>query len=612
MNRAQGKLSIIVTLGLGLSGCVANASDGSAVQFLNSGGSSAVSGGQPNNLGGNPGTTEASSVAVTSNGEAGTEQVGGAGGISNSGTVTSDVSTGGVPTAIGGSGPGGTTTSPRVSVLQHHNHASRDGVYVDPTLTQAAVAGMHVDTTFAGASFLESQPFVYAQPLYLASSDGGPDLVIQVTEQNYVYAFDAGDGSVVYNTVVAGALQRTDLSSLDSPVGHLNGQCGNIKPYLGITGTPIIDPDTRTLYLDAMTNLGTGATAARHLVYALNADTGTVLTDLGWPVDLDAKVSFGNLHFNSFVQNQRGALALLDGKLFVPFGGHWGDCGDYHGWIVGIDTLDPSNVVGWATRAIAGGVWAPGGIASDGKSIYFVTGNTEETPNIFSAPDTWQDGETIFKLSSNLSFTDRDDDYFVPSNWIDLDTNDQDLGGTGPVVFDLPGSTPSAFVIAFGKDGGAYMVNRDALGGISNPVAGGQVSAGEIINAAAVYPTANGMMIVIRGAGASCPAGQSGGLTGLNINAGSPPTITTAWCGGPVTQGSPAVSMTDETGTDAIVWIVGSNNNLYALDAVTGATIFAGGSTPDAMSTVSKFTTPIIANGRVFVGANARVYAFTP
>lgn len=515
--------------------------------------------------------------------------------------------------ATGGASAGQSASSVRrVSVLQHHNHASRDGVYVDAALTKAAVGGMHLDTTFAGAAFTESQPMVYAQPLYLASNSDGPDLVIQVTEQNHVYAFNAADGSIVYNTVVAGALPRTALSSLDSPEPGLDGLCGNITPYLGITGTPIIDPDARILYLDAMTNLGTGASVARHMVYALNADTGDVLTSQGWPVDLDANVRFGDLQFNSFVQNQRGALALRDGKVFVPFGGHWGDCGDYHGWVVGIDTRDPSQVTGWATRAVGGGVWGPSGIASDGAFLYFVTGNTEETANVFSAPDTWQDGETIFKMSSNLVFTGNDDDYFVPSNWVNLDVNDQDLGGSGSVVFDLPGSVPGDFLIAFGKDGNAYIVRRGALGGISDPVAIGQVAAGEIISAAAVYSTSSGVMAVFRGVGAQCPAGQFGGLTAIKIEQDTPPRISTAWCGGPATVASPAVSMTDESGTDAIVWIVSSSNRLHALDATTGSPIYSGGGASDAMSLVTKFTTPIIANGRVFVGANARVYAFTP
>jgi outer membrane protein assembly factor BamB len=85
-----------------------------------------------------------------------------------------------------------------------------------------------------------------------------------------------------------------------------------------------------------------------------------------------------------------------------------------------------------------------------------------------------------------------------------------------------------------------------------------------------------------------------------------------AWCGGPSTQDSPAVSATDAQGNDALVWIVSSDNKLFALDGETGKAVFSGGAASDTMSTVQKFVTPIVANGRVFVAANNQVYAFTP
>jgi outer membrane protein assembly factor BamB len=118
--------------------------------------------------------------------------------------------------------------------------------------------------------------------------------------------------------------------------------------------------------------------------------------------------------------------------------------------------------------------------------------------------------------------------------------------------------------------------------------------------------------VVFKGTGKSCPSGQSGGLAAFKIAAASPPTASMAWCGGPATQGSPAVSATDAAGTDAVVWIVGNDNKLYGLDGDTGKSIFAGGTTTDTMSSVRNFETPIVANGRLFVAANNQVYAFTP
>jgi outer membrane protein assembly factor BamB len=492
---------------------------------------------------------------------------------------------------------GGTTG--HVSVLEHHSHPSRDGFYVDPALSHSAVAALHVDPAFAAATIAGP---TYTQPLYLAGAAGHPDLVIVATEQNHVYAFDASvGGKPVWDQTLGMPLPKSRLATL-------RPGCGNIDP-LGVTGTPIIDPATRTVYLDAMLIASANATA-QHQVFALDADTGQVRS--GWPVDLNSKVTFGSTTFNSLAQNQRGALALLGGKVFVPFGGHIGDCSDYHGWIVGISTQDPTQVSAWASRAIAGGVWAPGGISTDGESLYFATGNTENQANTFSAPPDWQDGETIFRLPPSLAFSGKSADYFTPSNWAALDAADSDIGGSGPIIFDLPGATPSGLVIGLGKDGNAYLVDRSNLGGISSPLVLASVATGTIINAAAAYTTPNGSYVVFKGTGKNCPAGQSGGLAAFKIAPASPPTVAMAWCGGPSTQDSPAASATDSQGTDALVWIVGTDNKLYALDGDTGKAVFSGGAAADAMSSVQKFVTPIIANGRVFVAANNQVYAFTP
>lgn len=495
------------------------------------------------------------------------------------------------------SGTGG--AAGRVSVLEHHNHPSRDGVFVDPALSRGAVAGLHVDPAFAGATIAGP---TYAQPLYLAGGAGGRDLVIVATEQNHVYAFDAATGGkAVWDTTLGTPLPKSRLAAL-------RPGCGNIDP-LGVTGTPVIDATTRTLYLDAMLIASANATA-QHQVFALDADTGKIRS--GWPVDLNSKVSSGGTPFNSLVQNQRGALALLDGKVFVPFGGHIGDCADYHGWIVGISTQDPTQVVAWSTRALAGGVWAPGGISTDGKAIYFATGNTENQANTFTAPSEWQDGETVFRLPPSLVFSGQKADYFTPSNWAALDQADSDIGGSGPVLISVPGATPSELVVGLGKDGNAYLLDRNNLGGISDPVARVRVATGAIINAAAAYTTPTGSYVVFKGTGQSCPAGQSGGLAAFRISAASPPGVSLAWCGGPSTQDSPAVSATDAQGSDALVWIVGSDNKLYGLDGATGKAVFSGGAPTDTMSAVQKFVAPIVANGRVFVAANNQVYAFTP
>jgi hypothetical protein len=202
-------------------------------------------------------------------------------------------------------------------------------------------------------------------------------------------------------------------------------------------------------------------------------------------------------------------------------------------------------------------------------------------------------------------------DYFVPSNWVQQDDGDADMGGTSPILVNVPGATPSALVVALGKDSNAYLLNKANLGGMdATPLAKTKVSNGVIISAAAAYTTSKGTYVVFRGSGSNCPAGTSGGLVALKISAANPPTISTAWCGGPSGSGSPAVSQTDSSGANTIVWSVGNDNKLHGVDGDTGTSVFAGGST--AMSSVQSIQTPIVANGRIFVSSNSQVYAWKP
>jgi hypothetical protein len=84
----------------------------------------------------------------------------------------------------------------------------------------------------------------------------------------------------------------------------------------------------------------------------------------GWPINVGKALSANGLTFNAAFQNERGALVISHGAVYVPYGGHYGDCGDYHGWVVGVKLTGPSSVSAWQTTAKAGGIWAPGGISS--------------------------------------------------------------------------------------------------------------------------------------------------------------------------------------------------------------------------------------------------------
>jgi hypothetical protein len=290
----------------------------------------------------------------------------------------------------------------------------------------------------------------------------------------------------------------------------------------------------------------------------------------------------------------------------VPYGGLSGDCGNYHGWVVGVPLADPSGIAAWSTSALKGGSWAPGGIASDGTAIYAATGNTDNAT-------TWSGGEAILRLQPGPVFSGAPADYFAPTDWQALDASDLDIGGSGPVLFDVPGASPSRLIVALGKNGNAYLLDRDNLGGVNDGVTHQPVSSNEIINAAVAYTTPTATYVAFKGAGIGCPGGTSGDLAAIAIGAMAPPTIATAWCAVQNGTGSPMVTTLDGH-TGAIVWGVGAEGDerLHGFDGDTGAVIFSGGGAGDNMPAgVSRYSTPMAAKGRIFVAGTGTVYAFT-
>ena len=337
------------------------------------------------------------------------------------------------------------STDAQVNVTQYYNHGSRDGLYVDSAFTLPAATNLVRDLNFDGTI----DGAVYAQPLYIDNGPGGRATIIAATESNNVYALDATNGSILW--------QR----NVGTPVSLTNLPCGNIDP-MGITGTPVIDLASRSLFLDAMTTPD-GGTTKKHLIVSLNLDTGAI--NPGWPVDLNASASYDGTPFTSSVQGQRGALSIVGNILYVPYGGHFGDCGMYHGWVIGVPLNNPANVTAWATDWFGGGIWAPGGIATDENNPFVVTGNT-----FTNQGDPWGGGEAVIRFQSGPIFSGLASDYWAPTNWQLLDQGDTDLGGSGPLLVDVPGATPSSLIVALGKDGNAYLLNRSNLGGIAAPV----------------------------------------------------------------------------------------------------------------------------------------------
>jgi len=459
-----------------------------------------------------------------------------------------------------------------INVTEHHNSLSRSGLYIDPAFTEAAAANLKRDTSFGGAIV----GGVYAQPLYLDSGPGGNPAIIVVTESNNIYALDPSDGSIIWEQNVGAP---APLSSLP---------CGDVSPE-GIVGTPAVDLPSRSVLFDAMIGSGT-----KHLIYALSLDTGAVLS--GWPVDVDASVTFGSTGFSSPPQGERGAVAVVNGILYVPYGGNYGDCGTYHGWIVGVPLDNPSGVLAWATGASGGGAWSVGGVASDGTNVFLATGNT------FNA-GSWSGGEAIIRFQPGPVFSQQTTDFWAPTNWSSLDSSDLDIGGSGPLLVDVPGATPSSLIVALGKDGNAYVLNRANLGGVSAPLAKSKVSSSAIIQAAATYQATGGTYVVFA---------ANSDLTALRVGASSPPTITSVWTEAENGSGSPFVTSTDGT-NNMIVWGIGAEGDqrLHGFDGRTGAVVYSGGGANELMANTRRFNAGVVAHGRIYVATDNQVYAFT-
>ena len=474
------------------------------------------------------------------------------------------------------------------SILTYHNDGARSGRYVMPRLTWQRAGAMHLDPDFDAR--IEGR--IYAQPLFWHDRQSDRKLVIVATEDDVVYGLDAHDGKVAWK------------KSLGRPAPRSVLPCGNIAP-LGITGTPVIDGIKDAIYLDAMVE-AEDRSGPQHLVFGLSARDGAVLP--GFPVNVSEALRARGMAFVPRVQNQRGALLIAENKLFIPYGGHFGDCGQYHGWVVGIDLNDPRSVAAWSTRAAGGGIWAPGGISYDGRSLFVATGNTKDARD-------WADGEAIIRLGLDLKTSTDPRDFFAPTDWKALDDSDVDLGGVNALPLDVSGPDgKTALLLALGKDGKAYLLDRTSLGGIGGARAVERVARNAILTAPAVIPTRNGSLVAFEGSGTSCPNRVStGGLTVLRIEAHPAPKISTAWCGDIRGRGAPIVT-TGEDNSNPIVWMVGAegDDRLHGFRADTGAPVFTGGGPAESMQGLRHFVTVLASDDRLFVAGDGRIYAFEP
>lgn len=526
----------------------------------------------------------------------GTGQGGGGGASAEAASGGGAGTTGGSGTT-GGAGSSGSAIPPEAgsdvsvmpagpnSVLERNNHASRDGHFLQPLLTKAAATTMARDTAFTG-TFTGN---MWASPLYLESGPSGKGLFFAVTTGNDVVALDETTGAIVWTHNIGSSPQQSGAG------------CGNIHP-IGILSTPVIDAQARTIYIAGA--IGT-AQIDRHEVHALSVDDGTERP--GWPIDVST-IGAGNLQFTPPPENQRSALSLVGGILYVAYGGHIGDCGAYHGWVVAINTKTPTMRGAWATAGQREGIWAPGGLASDGTNIFAITGNSTNPP-----PATHADSEEVVRLTGLAQLSRTNDSLYYPSTWATMDRADADFGANNPIYMTIPGSTPANVLIAPAKDGHLYLLDSANLGGMDGHLVNFTVSTGamSIRTVPAAYTTSQGVHVafVVENGAVGCPAGSPTGtlIMSVLLPAGSPPAPRVAWCTAATGRAAPIATTTDGT-ANSIVWFI-SNSRLIGVDGDTGQVVFTG---TDTCMNVRQWTSPIAVKGRIVVGGDGHLCSWSP
>ncbi len=352
----------------------------------------------------------------------------------------------------------------QVHVTTYHNDNFRTGQNVAETVLSPS----NVNHVQFGKLFTHGvDGYVYAQPLYLPNVSipgrGVHNVVFVATQHDSVYAFDA-DNNSGSNANPLWAVSFTNPTAGITTLSSNDVSCTDIVPEIGITGTPVIDPSTATLYVVVKTKESGKAVQRLH---ALSVGTGG--EKFGGPVVIHASVSGSGLGgngttvtFDPLKANQRPGLLLQNGVVYIGWAGHC-DNGPYHGWLMAYNasTLEQLGVFNSTPNGTTGGFWQAGAApASDSSGNVFVaTGNGS-----FDGATEFSDSILKLKLGTGL----QRHDYFTPYNQAALNANDLDLGSGGTLLIpdDQPGAHPHILVQA-AKEGKIYLVDRDNMGGFN-------------------------------------------------------------------------------------------------------------------------------------------------
>ncbi|MGD0364419.1 MAG: chitobiase/beta-hexosaminidase C-terminal domain-containing protein, partial [Bryobacteraceae bacterium] len=356
-----------------------------------------------------------------------------------------------------------------MSVTTYHNDNARTGQNLHETILTPA----NVNANDFGRLFVQPvDGYIYAQPLYIPGvSIGGQshNVVYVATENDSVYAFDA-DSPAGANASPLWHVSFINPPSVTTVNSSTDAQCGDLVPQIGISGTPVIDTSTGTLYVVANTQEN-GAFFQR--LHALDITTGN--EKFGGPVALEATVagtgdgsSGGKVSFDPLKQNQRPGLLLRGGAVYITSASHC-DIGPYHAWVFAYDAATLRLLAVWNStpNGSDGGIWqGGGGPAADSSGVFFATGNGTFDVNTGGVDM----GDTILKMGGPSGGKLSVLTYFTPFNQDMLSNDDIDLGSGGVVLLpDLPaGSAHQHLLVECGKEGSVYLVDRDNMGGYNS------------------------------------------------------------------------------------------------------------------------------------------------
>jgi len=500
-------------------------------------------------------------------------------------------------------------------VYTYHNDLARDGANTQefaltPSTVSAATFGKLFSCSVDGA--------VYAQPLWVANlvvNGAHHNVVFVATEHDSVYAFDADAipctplWSVSLIDVAHGA-SSGETPVPDAPTDFLVGQgSGDSSPEVGVTGTPVIDPSSGILYVVSK-SVDSSQTVFYQRLHAIDLVTGgeehasPVVITASYPGIGDGGTSVA---FNPGPENQRAALALVNGVVYIAWAAHE-DVPPWYGWVMGYSYgaagFTQVSVFNTAPDTQQAGVWMSGGApAADANgNLYLVTGNGGFDANASPAPNS-DYGDSLLELSATLQLSQ----YFTPSDQATDANGDKDFGAGGAAVLaDLPASSPvSQLILCGGKDGTLYLLNRAMLGGYGDSAAVQKIAFGYPVYATGAYWNSNFYL-----------SGSVGPLSDFVLTPTIPAMTLSAVSSHVYGFGGSSPSVSAAGTANGIVWTLDNANFcighatscgssvLYAHDAEDIATELwdSGTVAANAAGNAIKFTVPTVANGKVYVG----------